>query len=174
MAILLLILMLFTALQAIHVTRLLDSVLWLAALSVLVSILLYSIGAWQMAVIELSIGAGLATVLLIFAITMVGERVCGETAFSGPVLFFSFTIILLVVTLTLPPSQPPTDASSADLNAVLWHDRGLDVIGQVGLIFAGILGVLGLLRTTHHTDDTVAIQSTHIDIPEEQAQREVI
>ena len=51
-------------------TRPLHAALWLAALSAVVSILFYRMGAPELAVVELSVGAGLITVLLAFAISM--------------------------------------------------------------------------------------------------------
>src|SRR5512147_1405508 len=53
--------------------RLLSSALWLAGCSAFVSILFYFIGAVQLAVIELSVGAGLVTVLFVLAISVAGE-----------------------------------------------------------------------------------------------------
>src|SRR5690349_5712869 len=67
-------LLLFSAIQAIRAPRLLISAVWLAAVSALLSIFLYNLGATTVAVIELSVGAGLVTVLLVFAISISGEE----------------------------------------------------------------------------------------------------
>ena len=61
------------AIQAIRAQRLLHSAIWLAGVSALLAILFYQLGAHQVAVIELSVGAGLVTVLFVFAIGMAGE-----------------------------------------------------------------------------------------------------
>ena len=61
------------AVMSIRVQRLLVSALWLAATSALVAMLIYLLGAPEIAVIELSVGAGLVTVLFVFAINIAGE-----------------------------------------------------------------------------------------------------
>ena len=59
---------------AIRTRRLLISALWLAGCSALTALLLYLLGAPEIAVIELSVGAGLVTVLFVFAINIAGEE----------------------------------------------------------------------------------------------------
>ena len=54
--------------------RLLVSALWLAGASALVSLVIYLLGAPGVAVIELSVGAGLVTILFVFAINIAGEE----------------------------------------------------------------------------------------------------
>ena len=61
------------AFMAMRAKRLLSSALWLAGCSAFVSILFYLMGAAELAVIELSVGAGLVTVLFVLAITVAGE-----------------------------------------------------------------------------------------------------
>ena len=53
--------------------RLLISALWLAGTSALAALMMYRLGAPEVAVIELSVGAGLVTVLFVFAINIAGE-----------------------------------------------------------------------------------------------------
>ena len=65
---------LISAIQAIRVKRLLVTALWLASTSALTSIMLYLLGGYRIAVIELSVGAGLVTVLFVFAINIAGEE----------------------------------------------------------------------------------------------------
>src|SRR3972149_372258 len=67
-------LMLVFAIQAIRAQRLIVSALWLAATSAVLSVVLYSMSAYRVAVIELSVGAGLVTVLFVFAINISGEE----------------------------------------------------------------------------------------------------
>lgn len=61
------------AIQAIIASRLLHSALWLAGTSILAAIIMYMLGAVEVGVIELSVGAGLVTVLFVFAINITGE-----------------------------------------------------------------------------------------------------
>ena len=63
-----------SAVLAIVSKRLLVSAIWLAVTSALVALMIYLLGAPQVAVIELSVGAGLVTVLFVFAINISGEE----------------------------------------------------------------------------------------------------
>ncbi len=136
------------AILAISAPRLILSAIWLAGASACVAILLYSFGAFQVAVIELSVGAGLVTVLCVFAISMAGEEAMAARTLVPRPLAAGLVLIsvLLLAWMNLPlagilsPQQPSTS-----FTAVLWQQRGLDVLVQVALIFSGVLGALGLL-----------------------------
>jgi NADH:ubiquinone oxidoreductase subunit 6 (subunit J) len=134
---------------AIRAGRLLTSALWLAGVSALVAIVFYLYGARQVAVIELSVGAGLVTVLFVFAISIAGDDIIA----AKPVLpkpFFIGICLLFVILMgwfLLPGSVNPFSAVGVEgtMNDVFWHQRGPDVLVQVVLIFSGVLGLLGLL-----------------------------
>lgn len=70
---LLIVAQLFCAYRAIIAKRVLSATLYLAGTSAIVSTILYQLGAYQVAVIELSVGAGLVTVLLVYAVSVVGD-----------------------------------------------------------------------------------------------------
>lgn len=70
---LLIVAQLFYAYRAIIAKRVLSATLYLAGTSAIVSTILYQLGAYQVAVIELSVGAGLVTVLLVYAVSVVGD-----------------------------------------------------------------------------------------------------
>ena len=136
------------AIQAIRAERLLISALWLAGTSALVSLLLYLAGAPEVAVVELSVGAGLVTVLFVFAISIAGDEgqrlkpaiprwLAWSMAIAAAVLLAWFSLPAMVPGWNLPAGVP--------FASRLWHDRYLDILVQVALIFAGVLGVLGLL-----------------------------
>lgn len=146
MVILLLILGIFCAIQAVRTPELIGASLWLAGLSAVTAVMLYQLGAAEVAVIELSVGAGLVTVLLVFAITMVGNGKRLPPLFDRRFLLFALAVMLLLVALTLPMlnAAPPAE-NLQSLTVVLWESRGLDVLAQIALIFAGVLGTLGLL-----------------------------
>ncbi len=132
--------------QAIRTHRLIMASVWLAAVSACAAGMLYAVGAHEVAVIELSVGVGLVTVLLVFAITMVG----GSTTPAQSVVPASLAWVLVIASLAilggaLLPLPGPTAGVILPLAQALWQDRGLDVLVQAVLIFAGVLGVLGLL-----------------------------
>ena len=66
--------LIYSAHKATRVKGLLNAALWLAGTSCLTSILVYILGSPGLAVIELSVGAGLVTVLFVFAISIIGDE----------------------------------------------------------------------------------------------------
>ncbi len=134
-------------LMAVRAKRLLGAAIWLAALSLLVSLALYLIGGHEIAVIELSVGAGLVTVLLVLAMSIAGEDVITGQPIVPRWLAVALALLLvaLVGWLTTPQSGPPTTATLATFSTTLWEQRSADVLLQIVLIFVGLLAVLGLL-----------------------------
>ncbi|MDD1751278.1 MAG: hypothetical protein LUO89_15555, partial [Methanothrix sp.] len=130
------------------VHRLLISALWLAGCSALVALLMYLLGAPEIAVIELSVGAGLVTVLFVFAINIAGEEVMAIRSLVPRPLSWLLVAasVALLTWITLPPFlSAPVSESQVGFAKVLWQDRWLDLLLQIVLIFAGVLGVIGLL-----------------------------
>ncbi len=135
------------AIQAIRARRLIVSALWLAGTSALLSLIFYLVGAYLVAVIELSVGAGLVTVLFVFAISIAGEesvelRSLVPKALGGALAFLA-AVLLGWLSLPAGASQPAVVEPS--ISDMIWRIRGLDVLVQVVLIFSGVLGLLGLL-----------------------------
>ncbi len=136
------------ALQAILVKRLLISAVWLAGASALAALLIYTLDAPEIAVVELSVGAGLVTVLFVFAINIAGEE--NPPFQTRPPRVLSILTIVLVSALLAALAAPllnlnlPVLAES-HFASVFWENRSLDVLLQVVLIFAGVMAVLGLL-----------------------------
>lgn len=136
------------AVQAIRAVRLLTSALWLAGTSALVSLAIYLLGAPEVAAIELSVGAGLVTVLFVFAINLTGKEAIDERSLIPKPLAWGLIALSIgsLVFLMLPgivaqfPQKP-----EPDLVDVLWGTRRLDLFLQIAMIFSGVLGVLGLL-----------------------------
>ncbi len=135
------------AVGAIAARRLLASALWLAGTSALVALLLYLLGAAEVAVVELSVGAGLVTVLFVFAINLTGEESLSAKALLPRPLAWGLVglAILLLAYLDIPRALVVPAPLTAGFAEAVWKQRGLDVLLQVALIFAGVLGVLGLL-----------------------------
>lgn len=154
-SILLSLLALICGIQAIRAKQLLAAALWLAGVSAAVATLLYSLGAYEVAVIELSVGAGLVTVLFVFAIAIAGEEAMSARLILPRLLPLLLVLGLLAVLavggrqagvnsemLAVSRGQLATDQDFATTH---WQERGLDALVQIGLIFAGVMGVLGLL-----------------------------
>lgn len=142
------------AIGAIVARRLLVSALWLAGTSALVALEVYLLGAPEIAVIELSVGAGLVTVLFVFAISIAGEENLNtRSIFPLPAAWglVSLSLVLLAI-LVLPRVglQLPIPGIE-QFSAVLWEKRGLDVLLQIVIIFTGVLGVLGILADSRRS-----------------------
>jgi uncharacterized MnhB-related membrane protein len=149
--------MVICAIQAIRVNRLLISALWLAGCSALVALLMYLIGAPEIAVVELSVGAGLVTVLFVFAINIAGEEALPvQSLIPKPLAWVLVAAAVILLGLLTIPSFLTATGSQVQLGfaEILWQDRSLDLMLQIILIFAGVLGVIGLLAE----DKTLAVK----------------
>jgi NADH:ubiquinone oxidoreductase subunit 6 (subunit J) len=135
------------AFMAFRASQLIISALWLAGCSALLALLLYLQGAYAVAVIELSVGAGLVTVLFVFAISIAGDDTLEIKSIIPRPIAVIITLVSIVLLgfmtisslTTLPASTEPS------FSEVLWQQRGLDMLVQSGLLFAAVLGMLGLL-----------------------------
>ena len=137
------------AFQAVRGTRLLIAALWLAGASALTALMMFRLGAPEVAVIELSVGAGLVTVLFVFAINIAGDEplVTLPSLVPAPLAWIAaLAAVGLGGWMALPNLRPDAGLVQADTFAkVLWEHRSLDVLLQVVLIIGGVLTVLGLL-----------------------------
>jgi uncharacterized MnhB-related membrane protein len=137
----------FCAYRATISKRILTSSLYLACISALTSVVMFMLGATQVAVMELSVGAGLVTVLMVYALSVVGEDSLDLTSIIPKPLSIGLvaTVTLLLGWMVYPAVQTAIVTGNADLAKSLWQSRVLDVWIQIVLIFAGVMGVLGLL-----------------------------
>ena len=127
--------------------HLLPAALYLAGVSALVTMTLYLLGAYEVAVIELSVGAGLVTILLVYALSVVGEDSFDPTSIIPKpfALILVAAVIALMGWMAYPLVLRPEVSGETLLADVLWKQRALDVWIQIGLIFSGVIGILGLL-----------------------------
>jgi uncharacterized MnhB-related membrane protein len=128
-------------------TRILVSTLYLACISALVSILLYLLGGTQVAAIELSVGAGLVTVLLVYAISVVGDDALDPASIVPKplALVAVLSAAVLLALLALPIGVTPVFLPAVSMQVVLWEQRVLDLWIQMVLIVSGVMGMLGIL-----------------------------
>jgi uncharacterized MnhB-related membrane protein len=148
------------AILAISAKRLLVSAIWLAGCSALVALLMYLLGAPEIAVIELSVGAGLVTVLFVFAINIAGDE---STALPVPlpkpipwVLVIGLIALIGWLVIAQLSDGALAGQGSDNFYVALWSQRYLDVLLQVAIIFAGVLGMMGLLAEgkKRHVEET--------------------
>ncbi len=135
------------AYQVMRAKRLILSTIWLACTSALLATMLYRLGAPQVAVMELSVGAGLVTVLFVFAFSIIGEITQDpKSLVPRPLVWgLSLAMVLLMGWFILPLTDSRSPIAMDSFTTVLWDQRGLDVLAQIVLIFSGVIGLLGLL-----------------------------
>ena len=91
----------FFAYRAIVSKRILSATIYLACISALVSAVLYRLGAAEVAVMELSVGAGLVTVLLVYAVSVVGDDAFDPPSVVPKPLAFMIVGLIVVIGVVL-------------------------------------------------------------------------
>ncbi len=144
-------LVLFSVL-ALLVKDLLRSAISLAAASLLLGIVFFRMGAPYAAVFEISVVAGLITVLFVLtiALTKAGDEV-RESRIANvvfPLVFVAFVVIDALVMKSLLGKVPAlaAGAETGSFGEVLWRGRTFDLVGQIAVILAGVFAVLALFR----------------------------
>jgi NADH:ubiquinone oxidoreductase subunit 6 (subunit J) len=138
-------------LLSIRTKHLLFAALWLATSNAAVAAFLYALGAHEIAVIELSVGTGLVPVLFVFAVSMMGHlSSVPTTSVSRPLAYSLVGICALLILFSVPSlvSTSPPAFTIGSFSHVLWEDRGLEMLLQIVLIFAGVISILNLLSAS--------------------------
>ncbi|HOW85976.1 MAG TPA: DUF4040 domain-containing protein [Candidatus Aminicenantes bacterium] len=137
---------------AIVLRDLLKSAISLAVASLLLGIIFFRMKAPYAGAFEISVVAGLITVLFVLtiALTKSGDDV-RESKIANwvfPLVFVAFIVIDALVMKSLLGKVPalPAAAEAGGFGDVLWRGRTLDLIGQIAAILAGVFAVLALFR----------------------------
>jgi NADH-quinone oxidoreductase subunit J len=137
---------------AILLSDLLKSAVSLGVASLLLGIIFFRMNAPYAGVFEISVVAGLITVLFILTITLVhkGDEV-RESRLANwvfPLFFVVFVVIDALVMKSLLGKIPAlaSGAETGTFGEVLWKGRTLDLVGQIAVILAGVFAVLALFR----------------------------
>lgn len=126
----------------------------LATISGLLALVLFLFGANIAGVFELSVCAGLITVLFIATVSLTKDS-DQKVETRLPAYFVPLVILIFVgidyfiiqwVAHSLPASVVPQP--SGTFQRVFWELRSADMLGQIGLIGAGVFGILALFRVT--------------------------
>lgn len=152
----LLLLMLVAAVWTVMASSLLKSAIGLALTSVVLTILMFQLDSPLAAVFELSICAGLITVVFISAISLtkpLSAEQEQERILSRVKRFALLPVMLAVVAAVLCFSSFRPDFSvnfrpnpMLDVRHVLWQLRRFDLVGQIIVILAGVFGIVVLFK----------------------------
>lgn len=151
----LLILMIATAFWAVVGKSLLKATIGLALTSVVITILMFRLDSPLAAVFELSVCAGLITVVFISTISLtkpLNREEIAQRAHQRQSRYWQLPLIIVGVALGLAFMHIPKDlplfraTSTLDVRAVLWNLRQLDLFGQIIIIIAGALGIVVLFE----------------------------
>jgi NADH-quinone oxidoreductase subunit J len=145
------------AILAAFASDILRAAIALAACSVGLAILLFSMGASLAAVFELSVCAGLITVLFVNTISLARPVQEEERSQKSKEHYFRFSgvwLVAIVVAVLLWSTQGTwlgwfsfaKENETLTVGEILWQQRGLDLIGQVAMILVGVFGVVVLFK----------------------------
>jgi NADH-quinone oxidoreductase subunit J len=150
-------LLVISALWTVVTSNLLRSVIGLALTSATLSIIMYLLDSPLASVFELSVCAGLISVILFSAITLT-ERLTSQRLIIRekevflrrfwilPILLVIAVILLSGIGFNPPPVPVQKIAAPQDAREVIWQMRQLDIIGQISILLAGAFGVVLLFK----------------------------
>lgn len=139
------------ALMAVFLRDLLRAAVSLAFMSALLAVVLYRMNSPYAAVFELSVVAGLITVLFVSAIALTKDE---EQVAEARWQLYVFPLVLALAGVAILAVVPALFGSTpagwgnptATFGGTLWGLRSLDILGQIAVIFGGVFGVLALFR----------------------------
>jgi NADH-quinone oxidoreductase subunit J len=151
---LLLIAMTIAAVWSVLKKDLVKAAIALAGTSIILTILMFRLASPLAAVFELSVCAGLITVILMSTISLTKppEGRQKEEQSEGRVQRFALLPLLAVAAAVLTFAVLPFNfalpqaVASGDVRTVLWDQRQLDLLGQIAAIIAGVFGVSLLFK----------------------------
>jgi len=133
----------------------LRSAIGLALTSVILAIVMFRLNSPLAAVFELSVCAGLISVLFISTISLTQPYTTNEIVERMKAMYARFRFLpLILIALGLglsfismkPLVNLPAAETVTDVRVVLWDLRRIDVIGQILILLTGVFGVVILLK----------------------------
>jgi NADH-quinone oxidoreductase subunit J len=139
------------ALVTVMTRSILRAAIGLALTSVILTIIMFKLNAPLAAVFELSVCAGLISVLFISTISLTQPYTTQEILKRMKEMFARFRflpllIIALAITMSLIKIKPitnlPPPETVKDARIVLWSLRHIDMLGQILILLTGVFGVV--------------------------------
>ena len=151
----------FSILAAINV-RIIKAAILLATVSLLTTLVLFLLETPLAAIFELSVCAGLITVIFISVISLTNPLTREERAEEKSKMFKRIVFLPVIVLVCaaafymlergvdfIPVSA---DAASAAAGEGMWNMRQMDLVGQIIIILAGVFGVIVLFKDNKKDD----------------------
>lgn len=151
----LLIALTIAALWSIMRGSLIKGAIALAVTSIILTILMFRFASPLAAVFELSVCAGLITVIFMSTISLTKPMTATEATERAKDRFKRFWYLLVIIPLTaaglalvtIPMNFTlPQPSADNDVRVVLWNARQLDLLGQIMILIAGVFGVVVLFK----------------------------
>jgi NADH-quinone oxidoreductase subunit J len=150
-----LVVMVLAALWASLTTLLLRATIALALTSAMLAVVMYSLGAVFAAVLELSVCAGLISVVFVSVISLTQRKPFKDYVtrrMSRMRRFWPLPLVLIAIGVALSFVHSPVKIAlplptgDGDVRTVLWSLRQMDLFGQILILLAGVFGVLVLFK----------------------------
>jgi NADH-quinone oxidoreductase subunit J len=138
------------ALWTVMTVRLIRSVVGLALTSVILSVMMYRLHSPLAAVFELSVCAGLISVIFITTVgftSRLSKEMLPLRRRERFIKFWYLPFIVVVAGLLLsqyvgiPQLKLPLPVQEQNVRNILWNLRHLDLLGQIVMLLAGAFGV---------------------------------
>jgi len=151
----LLIILIIAALMVVFSSRLLLAAISLAVTSIMMTLLMFKLNSPIAAVFELSICAGLITVIFITTISFVkpvAQEDLIETRNKRIKKYVALPIILIIVgvvtSFVIKPMvlMLPAVVQEKNVANVLWNLRQVDLLGQAIILLVGVFGIVVLFK----------------------------
>jgi NADH-quinone oxidoreductase subunit J len=154
--IILLVALLVAGVCTVMISDLLLAAIGLAVSSAILTLILFHLGGPLAAVFELSVCAGLITVVFIATISLTKADSCEDERWEKLRILKRFVLLPLIVALigwrlavagiNAERTAPPLSGEVEGVRQALWSMRRLDLLGQILIILAGVFGVVVLFK----------------------------
>jgi NADH-quinone oxidoreductase subunit J len=134
---------------------LLRSAIGLALTSVILAVIMFRLSSPLAAVFELSVCAGLISVLFVCTISLTHPLTRKEIMQHmrerlARFRYLPFVLIIIGIALSLVHIKPhielPAPETLKDVRLILWSLRQIDIMGQIIILLGGVFGVVVLFK----------------------------
>ncbi len=151
----LLVSLVLASLWTVMTVRLIRAVVGLALTSVILSIIMFRLNSPLAAVFELSVCAGLVSVIFITTVSFTRRLTKDQLSMRKRERFAKFWLlpfIIIIVAVILYSYTKPVNFAIApsiqneDVRYTLWNKRPLDLLGQIAALLVAAVGVVALFK----------------------------